>query len=112
MDRYRNTCPMSQQALIDEYFIEHRAHILEVAAYLDRLNRTAERNAEDEFRYVAFRRAVAELASDEPGRVERVQMILSDQDVRLLEERDRQSAWGAPQNVARRNGSPPQKQEG
>lgn len=111
MDRYRDTCPMSQQALIDEYFIEHRAHVLEIAAYLDRLNRAAAPNAEDEFRYLAFKRAVAELASDKPGRAERVQMILSDQDVRLLEERDQQSAWGAPPSAARQNGSPTQKQE-
>lgn len=95
MDRYRHTCPMSQQALIDEFFIEYRANILAIAAYLDRLDRSADRNAKQEFRYVAFKEAVQELASDEPGRVERVQMLLSDQDVRLLEERDQQSAFGA-----------------
>lgn len=95
MDRYHQTCPMSQQALIDEFFIEHRVHILEIAAFLDRLDRASDQNAVHEFRYRAFRQAVAELTNDKPGRVERVQMLLSDQDVRLLEERDQQNAWGA-----------------
>ncbi len=97
MDRYRHSCPLSQQALIDEFFIEHRVHVLEIAAFLDRMDRATNRNAEGEFRYMAFKRAVAELVTTDPGRVERVQMILSDRDVRLLEERDQQSAWGAPQ---------------
>ncbi len=108
MDHYRDTCPMSQQALIDEFFIEQRVHILEIAAYLDRLNRAGDRNAADDFRYMALKKAVAALTSDKPGRTERVQMILSDKDVRLLEERDQQSAWGAPQVVSRRNNSPTQ----
>ena len=96
MDRHRHSCPLSQQELIDEFFIEHRVHVLEIAAFLDRMDRAADRNAEGEFRYTAFKRAVAELVSTDSGRVERVQMILSDRDVRLLEERDQQSAWGAP----------------
>ncbi len=108
MSRFDHTCPMSQQALIDEFFIEHRVHVLEIAAYLDRLGRAAEQNANNDFRYSALKKAIAELASDVPGRIERVQMIFSDPDVRLLEERDQQSAWGAPQRPARSNGLPPQ----
>lgn len=107
MSRYSRACPMSQHALIDEFFIEHRVHVLEVAAYLDRLNRAAEQDANDDFRYVALKRAVAELTSSVPGRVERVQMIFSDPDVRLLEERDQQSAWGASKQASRSNGLPP-----
>ena len=106
MNKYRETCPMSQQQLIDEFFIEHRVHVLEIAAYLDRLNRAEVQNAASDFRYSALRKAVAELNSDEPGRIERVQMIFSDPDLRLLEERDQQSAWGAPQIDSRMNGSP------
>jgi len=106
MDRYQKSCPMSQQELINEFFIEHRVHILEIAAYLDRLDRATHKNARQEFRYLAFKKAVAELVSDKPGRIERIQMILSDQDVRLLEERDQQSAWGAPQNMSEQTQNP------
>lgn len=75
--------------------MEHRNQILEVAAFLDRLDRAAERDAEDDFRIEAFRWALAELRSKEAGRVERIQMILSDPVVELLEERGRQGAYGA-----------------
>ena len=95
MDRYKNTCSLSQKQLIDEYFIEYRAQVLAVAAFLDRLDRSVEHNAEDEFRFKAFRKAVAELTSDEPGRAARIQMILSDPRTSLLEERDQQAAFGA-----------------
>lgn len=95
MDKYVDSCPMSQQELIDEYFIEYRAKILAVAAFLDRLDRSVEHNAVDEFRYKAFRLSLHELLSDEPERTKRVQMILSDPRLELLDERDQQSAFGA-----------------
>lgn len=95
MSKYTHTCPLTQRQLVDEYFIEYRAQVLAVAAFLDRLDRAAERDAEGEFRYQAFREAVAALTSGEAGRAERVQMILSDPRLELLEERDQQSAFGA-----------------
>ncbi len=95
MDRYKETCPMSQKEIIDEYFIEYRAQIVAVAAFLDRLDRSTNKNADSEFRYKAFKKAVAELMSDEPGRVERVQMLLSDPRIELMDERDQQHAFGA-----------------
>lgn len=33
------SCPLSQQELIDEYFMESRTKILDIAAFLDRLDR-------------------------------------------------------------------------
>ena len=95
MDRYNNTCPMSQKELIDEYFIEYRAEIVAIAAFLDRLDRSVKKDAESEFRYVAFKKAVEELTGSEPGRVERVQMLLSDPRLELMNERDQQNAEGA-----------------
>lgn len=87
--------PLSQQDLINEYFMEQRARILEVAAFLDRLDRASEQNGNDDFRLVAMRNAMHELVSGEPGRVERVQMIFSDQNTDLLDELDRKAAYGA-----------------
>lgn len=88
-------CPMTQRQLIDEFFMEHRTKVLDVAAFLDRLDRAAARDAEDDFRYVAFRETLRELVSDEPNRVERVQMILSDRTTEPLAELDRKAAYGA-----------------
>ena len=87
--------PLTQRQLIDEYFMEHRTKVLDIAAFLDRLDRAAERDAEDDFRYVAFRETLRELISGTPGRVERAQMILSDQTTEPLAELDRKAAYGA-----------------
>jgi len=94
-DHYQDTCPMPQSELIAEYFMEYRAQLLDVAAFLDRMDRSVEQDGEDDFRYQALLESIQVLADGQPGRVERMQMILSDQDTRLLEERDSISAYGA-----------------
>lgn len=95
MAHENKTCLLTGQQLIDEYFMEQRNNLLEIAAFLDRLDRSPGEGAEDDFRLQAMRTALKELLSDEPGRIDRIQQILSDPDVRLLEERDVQGAYGA-----------------
>ncbi|ADI14990.1 hypothetical protein [Truepera radiovictrix] len=92
----RSSCPLSQRELIDTYFMEHRNQVLAIAAFLDRMDRSRTKDAQDEFRFVALQRALRELTSGEFGRTERVQLLLSDLDTSLLEERDQQGAYGAP----------------
>jgi hypothetical protein len=94
------TCPLTQQQLIDEYFIEHRTKILDIAAFLDRFDRASARDGEDDFRIVAFRKALAALL-DGTGetRMHEVQMLLSDPRTDLLPELDRKSAFGAYHEV-------------
>ena len=87
--------PLTQQQHIDAYFMEQRNRVLEIAAFLDRLDRLEEQDANDDFRIVALRKAMAELNSDETGRIERIQMIFSDQNLDLLDELDRKAAYGA-----------------
>ncbi len=87
--------PLTQRQLVDEFFMEHRTKVLDIAAFMDRLDRAEIRDAEDDFRYVAFRETLRELSSPEPGRVERVQMILSDRTTEPLAELDRKAAYGA-----------------
>ena len=94
------TCPRTQKELIELEFIEHRTKILDIAAFLDRFDRASARDGEDDFRIVAFREALAALAPAsgspaEGGRVERIQMLLSDLRSELLDERDQQNAFGA-----------------
>ena len=90
-----NSCPLSQQDLIDEYFMESRTKILDIAAFLDRLQRSTDDSGNDDFRILALKKAMQELNSDEQGRVERVLMIFSDQNTELLAELDRKAAYGA-----------------
>jgi hypothetical protein len=89
------TCPLTQREQIDQYFMEHRTKILDLAAFLDRLERARARDAEDDFRLVAVRHALEVLAGDGNARVERIQMILSDQRSELLPQLDQKAAKGA-----------------
>ena len=86
--------PLSARELVDEYFIENRTRLLEIAAFLDRLARADPGYAATDFRMQAFRDALALLA--EPAdRLDRVQMLLSDPTTGPLESLDRKSAIGA-----------------
>jgi hypothetical protein len=92
----RSSCPLTQRELVEEYFIEHRTKILDIAAFLDRLERARERDAEADFRVVAFRKALAALLENgDSSRMRQVQMLLSDPNTDLLEHLDRKSAFGA-----------------
>jgi hypothetical protein len=95
MRYHRGTCPLTQRQLIDEYFMEHRVQVLDLAAFLDRLERAREADAEDDFRLRSVRDALAVLAGDAGDRVRRVQMVFSDPRSELLEQLDQKSAKGA-----------------
>ncbi|HJZ46329.1 MAG TPA: hypothetical protein VKE41_04155 [Roseiflexaceae bacterium] len=96
-----STCPLTQQQLVGEYFIEHRTKLLDIAAFLDRLDRAVALDATHDFRVIALRQALQLLCSDQPGRIERIQIALSDPTLELLAERDRQNAFGAAQTQER-----------
>jgi hypothetical protein len=89
------TSPLTQRELITEYFMEHRVQVLELAAFLDRLDRAREIDADDDFRLRSIRAALAVLVDGDGDRTQRVQMIFSDPRSELLEELDTQSAKGA-----------------
>jgi hypothetical protein len=84
--------PLTGPEIIDEYFIENRTRLLEIAAFLDRLDRAE--HAVRDFRMEAFAEAVDALTG--PGdRLMRIQLILSDPTTEPLERLDRKSALGA-----------------
>ncbi len=83
-----------RRELVDEYFIENRTRLLEIAAYLDRLDRAGAAE-ESEFRMRAFHEGLAVLCDRTPGRTERIQMIFSDPTTEPLEALDTKSARGA-----------------
>ena len=89
------TSPLTQRELIAEYFMEHRVQVLELAAFLDRLDRAREIDADDDFRLRSIRKALAALVDGDGDRVQRVQMIFSDPRSELLDELDQKSAKGA-----------------
>jgi hypothetical protein len=87
--------PLSATQLVDEYFIENRNRLLEIAAFLDRLDRTDPGRAQADFRIHAFREALAILAAADPEYVPRIQQLLSDPRSEPIPVLDRKSALGA-----------------
>ncbi|MFA9476772.1 hypothetical protein ACERK3_00560 [Phycisphaerales bacterium AB-hyl4] len=75
-----STCPLSREQVIERYFLEHRAKLLDVAAFLDRLDRAeGSPPAEaDDYRIAALLRAIDVLRDGEPGRARRVLEVFSD----------------------------------
>jgi hypothetical protein len=74
---------MSRAGVIDAYFLEHRAKLLDLAAFLDRVERTggepgAAASPADDYRLAAFRRALLILSDGRPERARRVQEAMSD----------------------------------
>jgi hypothetical protein len=71
--------PLSRKQLADLYYLEMRAKLLDVAAFLDRLDRAQDAGtAPADFRVDALRQGVQELSSQMPERAARIQLCLSD----------------------------------
>lgn len=86
--------PLTPGALVDEYFIENRNRVLEIAAFLDRLDR-ADPAIRSDFRVQALREAIALLTTSSTSRVEQIQILLSDPRTDPLPALDRKGAVGA-----------------
>lgn len=76
MSEDRPTCPLPREKVVDLYFLEHRAKLLDIAAFLDRVERAAP--AADDFRMAALRCASAILLDDQPEKARRVLEAFSD----------------------------------
>lgn len=66
---------MTRQQVLDLYFMDARSKVIDLAAFLDRLQRA---EGVEDFRGPALRQAFAELESSSIGRAERVLLALSD----------------------------------
>ena len=77
--KYDTSCPMSYADVVDTYYLEHRAKLIDIAAFLDRLERTADGPADtDDFRVAALREALTLLGDGQGERAKRVLDLLSD----------------------------------
>lgn len=86
--------PLSPREIVDEYFIENRTRLLEIAAFLDRLDRADPAIASQDFRMKALNEALAGI-SQGGDRLGRLQLLFSDPTTEPLGALDRKSAFGA-----------------
>ena len=67
---------MSREQVIEAYFLEHRAKLIDIAAFLDRVDRAG--GGGDDFRLAAFRQALAVCLDGKSERARRVLEVFSD----------------------------------
>ena len=67
---------VTRTQVVDAYFMEHRARLLDVAAFLDRIDRAGP--GVDDFRMNAYRNAIALLLDGKPERTRRILEHFSD----------------------------------
>ena len=89
---YAMACPADRARVTDLYFMEHRAKLIDVAAFLDRVDRA---EGEDDFRVTALREAVALLNDGKPERARRVLEHFSDMTDMPIEKAPGKGADGA-----------------
>lgn len=90
------TCPLPRDAVIDRYFMEHRAKLIDLAAFLDRIDRSeAPANADEDFRLEALRRAITLLSDAEPQRARRILELFSDTSAEPIAKAPMKGAKGA-----------------
>jgi hypothetical protein len=100
------TCPQNREEVISTYFLEHRAKLIDVAAYLDRLDRARPVSDEADIRDVAFRDAISILTDGETQRARRILALLSDHTTGMPQSAEgMKGALGAPPAKAANGGA-------
>jgi hypothetical protein len=83
---------MKREQVIDLYFMEARAKLIDLASFLDRVDRAP---GTDDFRMTAFRQALQDLPGGKLDRVKRVLLSLSDPTTEPLPSATTKAAAGA-----------------
>jgi hypothetical protein len=83
---------MTRQQVLDLYFMENRAKLIDLAAFLDRVDRAT---GEADFRLDSFQQAMRELGGGQPERARKVLLSLSDPTVEPIQKAPGKGAVGA-----------------
>ena len=84
---------MTRQQALDLYFMDARSKLIDLAAFLDRVERS---NGNIDFRMDAFRRALGELSKEgSTGRAEAVLLAFSDPTTEPIAKATTKAACGA-----------------
>jgi len=93
MSSYAETCPMSAEQVVDRDFMAHRAKLLDIAAFLDRVDR-ARGGPVDDVRLRAMQRALELLHDGRGDRARRILDLFSDPTDDPIPEAHQQGAIG------------------
>jgi hypothetical protein len=87
---------MTRQQILDLYFMEARFKLIDLAAFIDRVERS---EGEDDFRMKAFRQALSELSKGNKEKAKSVLMTLSDPTTEPIAAATTKAATGAYKGV-------------
>lgn len=88
--------PMSAKEILETYFLDNRARLLEIASFFDRIERYSDtETAKDDFRYKSFVKALKIIIEAGEERTKKVQMLLSDLSADPIESVVDPKAYGA-----------------
>lgn len=95
--RYERSCPLTHGQVIDRYFMEHRAKLVDIAAFLDRVERASDGPPAGggDARLVQMRQALGLLIDGQPQRARRVLECFSDPTRQPVEKAPGKGAVGA-----------------
>ena len=83
---------MTRQQILDLYFLEARAKLIDLGAFLDRVERAS---GPEDFRMEAFRKALAELSKPGAEKAKQVLLAFSDPTTEPIPAATTKSACGA-----------------
>jgi hypothetical protein len=83
---------MTRQQVLDLYFLDARHKLVEIAAFLDRVERAG---GKDDFRIKAFRTALAGLSDDKKDKVKNALLAFSDMSTEPIAKAPGKGAVGA-----------------
>jgi len=92
---------LNRDEVLNLYFLEHRAKLVDIAAFLDRLDRAdVSDEVREDFRIIEFRKALRVLLEKEHGRAKRVLTMLSDPTTEPIQSAEGlKGAYGAYPNM-------------
>ena len=93
MSQHSEPCPIPADEVIGRYFLEHRAKLIDIAAFLDRVERAG--GDPEDFRIKALHQAITELGKSGSDRALRAQMAFSDPTEDPIESAPMKGALGA-----------------
>jgi len=73
-----NQSRLDKKAIVDLYFQEHRAKLIDIAAFLDRIDRAPDSSDQPDFRVEALLRANSLLSDGQAQRARRILELFSD----------------------------------
>jgi hypothetical protein len=83
---------LTRQQVLDLYFLDARSRLIDLAAFLDRVERAS---GKEDFRMKAFRKAVGELGGKQNRRAEKVLVAFSDKTTKPIPAATTKAACGA-----------------